>query len=357
MRMILVAVVATSLTTPLLAQSLESHLREHAMPPAEYLLAKTDQHRIVIAGESHWQRADAELIRDLVPELRKRNVALAMEVLDAATQADIDALLAAPAWDAALANRIMRAGDWPYVQYRDILHRAWEANRAAGGPWMKIVALGPPDDWREKKIRYDAFMADLVAKHLAEEGARVLVLCGMHHAFTRFLQIDRMRNGRPGEFMERMGNILWRRFGGDVFLVALHKADGCGGWGDPFASLCAPLGGEIDCAAVRSGGRPVAFDVDGSPLAEAKFPRTSFYAIGHPYLRLIDWTDGYVWHESVDAIRLVDLIPLEEYAPDEAADPEKRAAWEKRARDLANPAARASWKNLGAWRGFCPATK
>ncbi|HEY0591026.1 MAG TPA: ChaN family lipoprotein, partial [Thermoanaerobaculia bacterium] len=211
MRMIIIAAFATALSLPSFADSLERHLRERGQAPGGYLLAKTDQHRIVIAGESHWQRADAELIRDLVPELRTRNVALAMEVLDAATQADIDALLAAPAWDAALANRIMRAGDWPYVQYRDILQRAWEANRASDGPRMKIIALGPPDDWREKKIRYDAFMADLVAKHLAEEGARLLVFCGMHHAFTRFQQIDRMRNGRPGEFMERMGNILWRR--------------------------------------------------------------------------------------------------------------------------------------------------
>ncbi len=344
---------AVALAMPLFGGSLEDHLRQHGRPPLDYLLSKVDGHRIVIAGENHWQRRDAELIRDVVPELRRRNVALAMEFFRASSQGEIDALLAAPEWDEDLANRIMRAGDWPYVQYREILREAWKANRTGEGPKMKVIALGPPEDFRKRGIRYDEFMASRVRDYATDDEHRILVYCGMHHAFTRFLQVERMRDGRASEFMDRTGNILWRRFGEDVFLIALHKAEGCGGWGHPYDAMCAPLGGAIDCAAARSGGAPVGFDILGSPLAEMKFPETSFYAIAHPLLRMIDYADGYIWQEPVDAIRMVELIPLEAYDPAGSADAATRSEWEARARDLANPKERASWKGLPEWRAAC----
>lgn len=153
--------------------------------------------------------------------------------------------------------------------------------------------------------------------------------------------------------MDRMGNILWRTFGENVFLVALHKPEPCGGWDKPTATLCAPLGGAIDCAATRAGGNPVGFDVLHSPIAEAKFEERSFYAISHPLLRLFDYTDGYIWQVPVDDAPMVDLIPLAEYSPTDAADEKKRAAWQKRADDHANPMRRPSWKTLPDWRASC----
>ena len=194
-------------------------------------------------------------------------------------------------------------GDWPYVQYRDILHRAWEANRTADAPQLKVIALGPPEDWRKLGIRYDAFLADRVRNYATDDRHRVLVYCGMHHAFTHYLQVERLQKGRATEFMDRMGNILWRQFGQDVFLVALHKPWGCGEGEDAFAKLCAPLGGAIDCAAAQNGGTPVGFDILGSPIAETKLDAKSFYATAHPLLRMVDFVDGYIWQEPVDDMR------------------------------------------------------
>lgn len=347
------AVFAFVLAMPLAADDLQDHLRQHGKPPADYLLSKLDDHRIVIVGENHWQRSDAELIGAMVPELRRRNVALAMEFFPASRQGDVDALLSAPAWNQALANEIMRAGDWPYVQYRDILHRAWEANRAAGSPLLKIIALGPPQNFRELGIRYDAFLAEGVRSYATDDQHRVLVYCGMHHAFTRYLQVERLRDGRATEFMDRMGNILWRQLGQQVFLVALHKPEGCSGWEKPYATLCAPLGGSIDCAATRNGATPVGFDILGSPVAETKLDDKSFYATAHPLLRMVDYADGYVWQVPVDDMRMVELIPLAEYAPADAGQAEKRADWQKRGDDLANPKERTSWASLPDWRATC----
>jgi hypothetical protein len=335
------------------SHGMQGYLRQNGQPPADYLLTKLGEHRIVLVGENHWQRSDPRLIGGLVFELRRRNVALAMEVFVASSQADIDTLISAKEWDQALANEIMHASDWPYVQYREILRQAWEANRASGTPPLKIIALGPPDDWRKQGIRYDAFMAERVRSYAADDQHRVIVYCGMHHAFTHYLQVERLQHGRATEFMDRMGNILWRQFGQDVFLVALHKPEACGEGDDAFAKYCAPLGGAIDCAAVRNGGAPVGFDVLGSPIAETKLDAKSFYAAAHPLLRMVDFVDGYIWQLPVDDMRMVEMIPLEEYSPADAVLPDSRAAWQKRADDLANPKKRASWATLPEWRSKC----
>jgi hypothetical protein len=334
---------------------LQDHLRQYGKPPADYLLSKLDDHRVVIVGEGHWQRADAELIGSMVGELRRRNVTLAMEFFPAGSQGDLDRLLSAPQWDPALANRIMRAGSWPYVQYRDILRQAWQANRSPGPPPLKILAISPPEDFRKQGIRYDTFLADRVGEYARDEGHRLLVYCGMHHAFTRYQMVERLIKGRATEFTDRMGNVLWRQFGQEVFLVALHKAEGCSGdWEHPYDTYCAPLGGVIDCGAVRNGAKPVGFDVVGSPVAEVQFDAKSFYRTAHPLLRLTDYTDGYIWQAPIEETKLVDLIPLEEYAPEDAASAENRADWAKRAEDLANPKKRPSWSRLSDWRVQCP---
>jgi heme-binding uptake protein ChaN (Tiki superfamily) len=343
-----------ALVLPAAPDALRDHLRQHGKPPATYLLAKLDDHRIVIAGENHWQRHDAQLIGDLAPELRRRGVALAMEFFPVSSQGDIDALISGPEWNPELANAIMRAGDWPYVQYRDILRRAWEASRAPGAQPLKVLALGPPADWREQGIRYDAFMADHVRAYATDEQHRILVYCGMHHAFTRYLQVERFGRGRATEFMDRMGNILWRQFGQEVFLVALHKPEGCGAGEDAFATLCAPLDGAVDCAAVRNSGTPVGFDILGSPIAETQLDAKNFYAKGHPLLRMIDFADGYVWQAPVDDAGMVELIPLEEYAPEDAGNADRKAEWRKRADDLAHPERRPARASLPGWRADCP---
>ncbi|MBI2212149.1 MAG: ChaN family lipoprotein [Acidobacteria bacterium] len=354
LRRFLPVVASICVANTALAASLSEYLTTRGQRPNEYILAKLGDHRIVIAGENHWQFRDVELIASLVPELRARGIALAMETLQASSQGDIDALLAAPEWDEGRANAILRAANWPYVQYRDILHEVWKTNRAPidCAP-LRIIALGPPGDFREKKIRYDEFMVDQLRDWLRDSEHGVLVYCGMHHAFTRFQQVDRMIDGRAAQFMDRFGNRLWREYGEDVFLVALHKADGCGGWGRPFGTLCAPMGGLIDCAASASGSQPVAFDVAASPIAELKFPVESFYAIGHPFARFIDFADGYIWFGPVDEIGMVDLIPLAELDPAEVVKAESAERWRMRVEDFANPTKRTSWGSLAKWRDGC----
>jgi hypothetical protein len=284
---------------------------------------------VVILGEHHWVRHDVALVRDLVPRLRAAGViALAVEVFPASEQEAIDRLVTAEAWDAPGATAVLRAGEWPYREYGEILQAAWAANRArpAGSPTLRVLGLGPGADWRERLLPrgedYDGFMAKRVLDQLWAGDGRVLVYCGVHHAFTRYYQPELPRERRVEAFMDRMGNRLWRARGEEVFLVTLHRPVRCRK-GDGFEA-CLPLDGAVDCAASRLD-HPVGFDVVGSPLAELRFPVDTYYALGYPSLRFGDITDGYIWTQPIETYQGMSVVPLAEYAPDAKALGEVRA--------------------------------
>lgn len=315
--------------------------------PADYVLATAQRHRVVILGEFHWIRHDAALVRDLVPKLAGAGIrTLAVEPFPASEQDRIDRLLARSAWDAAEAMAVLRAGAWPYREYLQILEAAWKANRTAP---LRVLALGPGDDWRRVLLpqgrTYDSFMADRVA---AAGDGRVLVYCGINHGFTRYQQPEMPRASRVEAFMDRMGNLLRRRFGEEVFLVMLHRPwqkRAGPGWG-----YVLPLAGRIDCAA--DGGPARGFDIAGSAWAEAGIGADHYYGLGHPSLRLVDLADGYIWTAPVERTRIATLIPLAEFAPDAAALAEVAAhnPFSDRSR-LDRAALQALWDQEAAWGG------
>jgi hypothetical protein len=339
------------------------------LAPADYVLEKLERHPIVLLGEAHWVRHDALLVADLVPRLAAQGIVLAVETVRASDQAAIDRLVSEPVWEESAAMRVMRSAAWPYREYLDILRAAWDANRAAAGT-MRVLALAPDPDWRETLLRvrgisYDAFMADRIAAEVAE-GRRVLVYCGVHHAFTRYHQPELDLGGRATAFFDRTGNILRRRFGERVFLITLHRPVWCGK--EPW-SYCLPLDGAIDCAA-SEGGRAVGFDVAGSDFADRPVDRSVYYAHGYAGLRFGEMTDGYIWTRPIEDYENVSLIPLSEFAPDEVAlrdvaarnpfsdeqDPPTdrlRAIWSEEEKRRTDPLAHRRWEHLKDWRRTC----
>jgi Haem-binding uptake, Tiki superfamily, ChaN len=289
-----------------------------AAGPLDYILAKSREHRVVFLGEAHWIRHDPALVAALVPRLPEAGVTvLGIEMLRVGDQDRLDTLVSAPAWDPGSALAVLRHAEWPYREYLEILHAVWKANH--GGSKLRVLALGPDGDWRRTLAplgqNYDTFMADVVTRCLSGTGTRVVLYCGLNHAFTRFHQPELPRSNRVEAFFDRAGNILWRKFGEEVFLVDLHHPWRCRAGGHP--SRCLPAGGAIDCAAER-GGRAVGFDVPGSPFARSSLDGFE-YALGYPDLRLEDLTDGIIWQKPLQKYRGVTLIPLAEFAPDAKA--------------------------------------
>lgn len=337
--------------TILLGLVLATIARAHlpGSPPMDYVLATVQQRRVVILGEFHWIRHDAELVRDLVPHLPGAGVGtLAVEVFPASEQARIDRLMAQPRWDATEAMAVLRAGAWPYREHLQILEAAWAVNRKAP---LRLLALGPGEDWRQVLLpqgrTYDSFMADLVGA-AAAKGGRVLITCGVNHGFTRYLQPEMPRGRRVEAFMDRMGNMLRRRFGEEAFLVMLHRP-----WqrrAGPGWRYVLPLDGRIDCAA--DGGPARGFDLAGSAWAEARIPADDYYSQGHPALRLVDLADGYVWTAPCERTQVATLIPLDEFAPDAAALAEVASHNPfSDQQGLDRAALRALWDREAAWQG------
>jgi len=307
---------ATSVANADIRADIADYLQEHWQSPEDYVLSKAKSHRVTIIGEGHWLKQDVSFVAALIPALHNAGIDLAVEVFPASQQAAIDKLITAPNWSSAGANAVMHAARWPYREYRDLLRSAWLANRNPDKR-INILALGPPADWRSSLLpkgdTYDSFMADLVVKHLSQKGRSVVVYTGMHHAFTRYHQAELSRTGAVMAYMDRMGNILFRALGEQVFLVALHRPIWCGSPDEP--SYCLPFAGRIDCAASQIG-RQIGFDVVGSPLSELPFERTDYYTYGHNALRFVDYTDGYVWLGGIDSFQPVTIIELEQFAPD-----------------------------------------
>jgi hypothetical protein len=351
------------------------YLRDHGLPPAEYVLAKLRDHRAVLLGESHWVRHDVELVIGLVPRLRDAGAdTLAMEVLPAGEQATIDRVVAADRWDSAAAMGALRTGAWPYREYLEVIHAVWQYNqgRPADGR-LRLVALGPGSDWRERLLprgdTYDQFMARIVLELLKQPGRRVLVYSGLHHAFTRYYQPETPPHERVERFMDRMGNVLWRALGEETFLIVLPAPWQCRPkTGEPW-TRCLPAGGTIDCAAAPLG-RPVGFDVAGSPFAGLRISRDVYYGQGYPDLRLEDFADGFLWTRPVEEYQGVGLIPLAEFAPDPASlaqvaanDPfsdqkglgraEIEKLWREEAERLRDLPKSSQWLGLAGWRERC----
>lgn len=289
-----------------------SWLQRNGQPPVEYLLAAFEERRVVIAGEAHWIRHDAELIAATIPRLPDAGVqTVAVETFSSDAQETIDRLVSADAWNEDDAIAVLRAGAWPYREYGDILRAAWRTNRNIPGS-IRVLGLGPPLGWREKRVDYDAFMAARILTAIGPRG-KALVLMGLHHAFTRYEQPSVLDNGRVDGFMDRAGNILRRNLGDAVFLVILHRPFWCGSpvkW-----SYCYPASGAIDCA-VAASAHPVGFDLADSPLEAIEMDPAVYYAHGYPSLRLIDFADGWIWFSPIEDYRGAQLIPLEEFAPD-----------------------------------------
>ena len=124
---------------------------------------------MVFLGEYNWIREHAALVKDLLPVLYGAGVrSLGFEFALSASQADIDALLDAPVWDAEKARRITFAWNviWGFQEYLDVYHAAWQLNRTLppGAQPFRIVGLGVRQRWELIHSERDAENADVLSR-------------------------------------------------------------------------------------------------------------------------------------------------------------------------------------------------
>lgn len=342
--------------------------------PQMYVLAKLASHSVVLVGEAHWIRQDAELFANVVDSLPSHNLhAVAVEWIPASEQPSLDTLISDDHWDPARAIRSLRAGAWPYQEYLEVLHAAWRANRRSGQKPVRLFALGPGDDWRQRLLpigkSYETFMADSIVGLLKAGHRPLLVSLGMHHAFTRHYLPDLPeRFGTAVQsFTDRTGNVLRRNLGERVFQIAQAYPWTC--WDGTSWKKCLPLDGAIDCA-MNGQPRPIAFDIATSQWRDTFIRHEYWFALGYANVRFSDLADGYVWQGPVESLQNVRLIPLNEFAPDSASlasliknppfgelkeqnEAALKGLWQDEASRLGDVMTARGWNGLKDWRSQC----
>jgi hypothetical protein len=309
---------------PQVSAVLTAWLDENGKDPVEYVVGLFADHDVVLLGEHHRIRHDPIFVQSLVEPLHQAGVrTLATEFGRREDQPQIDALLAAPDWNEELARTIVfnQFFTWGYQEYVDIYRAAWAINRSLppGAPQFRILGVNDSPDWSVVKTPEDRDDPKVMARvwrgggedqwaravlEAVTAGEKVLVYCGIHHAFSRYRQPVVVEGVFYRFDDSRMGNHLERALGSRVATVYLHAPwHGARGYNDRFVH---PAGGAIDAVTLtRAGGpRPVGFDVAaGSPFGDLT-AADCVYRHGYADFRLADYCDGWIYSR-----------PLSEYEP------------------------------------------
>jgi len=299
-----------------LRADLRTWMREHGASPEEYVVSKFSDHDVVFLGEYHRIRHDPILVQRLIPLLHRRGVrTLGLEFARAVDQRLIDSLLAMPAYDPNLANRIYW-NQWPwwgYQEYVDILRAAWALNRELpeGAPPFRVLGLNAVADWsplwkeedrgNSEVMRRvlpegssDQVMAAVIEREVLSKGLKALVYSGIYHAFTRFHQPSGGGQGESVRFSsERMGNRSYAAIGDRCCTIFLHSPwPGGGGYED---AEVYPADGALDAliADLPAAEQRVGFDVVGSPFGTLA-ARSSYWGRVIPDFRLDMYCDGWI---------------------------------------------------------------
>ncbi|MEE9133629.1 MAG: hypothetical protein V3U13_08715 [Gemmatimonadota bacterium] len=310
-----------------LRAELESWLVENGKGPVDYVVGLFADHDVVILGEQHRVKHDVLLVGSLLEALYRTGVrTLATEFGRREDQPLIDSLVNAPRWDEALARNIVfnQFVTWGYREYVDVYRAAWQVNRslAPDAPPFLVLALDDSPDWSHIQKPEDRNDPEVMRKvwrgggerywaevvlDAVESGEKVLVHCGIHHAFTEYRQPIVVE----GEFVRyvttRAGNYVYREIGKRAVTVYLHAPwDGPGGYGD---ALVHPADGVIDALMLeREGGpRPVGFDLHGSPFGKLRI-ENAVYKHGYEF-RLAEFADGWIYTRPISEYEGVTPIP------------------------------------------------
>lgn len=310
-----------------LQADLEAWLSEDGQDPADYVLGLFAGHDVVLLGEQHRILHDVLFVQELLPRLSAVGVTvLATEFARRVDQPLLDSLMAVPEWDEQLAREIIfrQFVVWGYREYVDILKAAWEFNRDMpdGAEPLRVVALNhemdfshfkSEEDWNNddiwKQVTGPQSEADWARVILGEveSGKKVLVHCGIHHAFSGFRQ-PRVQRGEFAGFVEgRMGNHLRQALGARAVTVYLHAA-----WGDSAGvgpQRVHPATGRLDAFMLGRAGGPfaVGFNTAGSPLGELPITN-AIYSYGYDPLTMALFCDGWIYTQPLGEYETVTYI-------------------------------------------------
>ncbi|UCH83583.1 MAG: ChaN family lipoprotein [Candidatus Latescibacterota bacterium] len=328
-----------------------TYLETSGMAPDQYVIKKFQNHDVIFLGESHYNRHDPVFIQELIPVLYENGIrTLATEFARREDQNLVDSLLAGDEYNGGLAREIQFRQNvlFGFREYIDIFEVAWTLNQSLGPDDIpfRIIAMNNSPDWSFVKTKADRDSDEVKRKvwhgeteedwakvvlDAVNNGEKVLVYCGMHHAFSKYKQPA--VNFQTGEFYRfddsRVGNFVFRAIGNRALTISLHHA-----WhssdGEPSSVYAAD--GYIDAVMHELGDKhyPAGFDIAGSPFAD--FPgETSAYKYGYEKFKLAMFCDGYIYRKPLSEYEGVS--PIERFVNEKNIDRARLATSHPKYRD------------------------
>jgi hypothetical protein len=312
---------------PALRTQLETWLSENGLPPEEFVLALFKDHDVVFLGEQHRIRNNVTFVQSLIEPLYEAGIyVLATEFVRREDQDLLDSLITGDQYDESLAKRIgfQQSVMWAYREYLDVYRRAWELNRGLdeGQPQFRVLALNDSPDWSHVRTEEDRqshevmkrvwrgggehFWAETILEAV-RSGEKVLVHCGIHHAFSEYRQ-PVVHKGELVRMNEtRVGNFVFKEIGKKCVTIFLHAYwNGPEGYGD---QLIHPADGVIDALmlGLSGGPKPVGFLLRDTPFGEIR-PRNCVYRHGYDDFRLSDFCDGWIYDRPISEFKGMTVI-------------------------------------------------
>jgi hypothetical protein len=312
---------------PPLQATLATWLSSNGRTPEAYVTSLFRDHDVVFLGEQHRVKHDALLVQNLVPPLYQAGVhVLAIEFARREDQPLVDSLLGRKKWDEALAREIVfrHFVFWGYREYVDLFKSAWTLNQrlAKGAPQFRILGINDSPDWSIVKTEADRESPEIMKRvwrgggenlwaavilDAARSGEKVLVYCGIHHAFTQYRQpvvVD-------GKFLHfdralRAGNHVFNAIGKRAITVYLHAP--WNGYDGYDSAMRHPADGIIDSLMEGIGPHPVGFDLIRGPLGELQV-KDAVYRHGYDDFRLKTFCDGWIYTKPISSYEGVTPIP------------------------------------------------
>lgn len=323
------------------------YLSNNKMSPQEYIVSKFVTKDIVLLSEEHRVKENLELVKSLIPALYKKGFyTIGMEFGASENQKTLDSLILAPEYNEDLARKLMLNynSGWVFKGYTDLYKAAWSFNKTIpkSAKKFRILNLSYRYNWssfsgyrtpeKMKKVFYkgntETYRFGIVENQIMEKGAKILILTGDIHAFTRykfpvcdFLGKDfvRLENGY-------FGNLLYDKYPQKVYSVLLHKP--FMNRSDTKPELVSPANGAIETIMQKLNNEPLGFDLINTPLG--KLHDDSYYSLGYKNFALEDFYDGYVFLKPIKKLSGCDIDTVFlteknwEQAKENVADPDWR---------------------------------
>jgi len=323
-------VAAERVDPPLLDSARHVELTEwlevHGRSPVDFVVDLFDTCDVVLLGEQHRVRHDVLFVQSVIEPLHRAGVhVLATEFGRREDQGLIDSLLSGAEWNEQLAREIVfrQLVTWGYQEYVDVFRVAWNINHnlSPKDKKFRILALNDSPDWSIIKEQADwndptimkkvwrgggeKLWADVILD-VVRDGEKVVVHCGIHHAFTKYRQPlvgDGQFRGFAAEL--RCGNHVFNAIGNRAATVYLHAPwNGKQGYD---AAVCHPADGVIDALMLADGPKPVGFALNEGPFGELRI-RETVYCHGYEDFRLKDFCDGWIYTRPISEFEGVTAI-------------------------------------------------